>query len=418
MKPAIRVENLSKQYRIGTKARPGAHNLTESIVEGASALWRGLTNRARGGDGPDSFWALKDVSFEVQPGEVVGIIGRNGAGKSTLLKILSRIAEPTSGRAVVRGRVASLLEVGTGFHPELSGRENIFLNGSILGMGQEEVKRKFDEIVAFSEIEQFLDTPVKRYSSGMYVRLAFAVAAHLEPEVLIIDEVLAVGDAGFQAKCLGQMGAVSRAGRTVLFVTHNMAAIRALCQRVIVVQRGTLACDSGDVAAGINAYSRENLQVGLVWEAPSAGAKKALEIERVALRLSGEQPDHRLSLALRLRSHAAHKPAFVAADIHSALGETIMQALPSARPFLSSEDALHEVDVQIHLPPMIPGRYAVSVWVGAHFSETLDHVERPVEFEVGRSPTPGRAFPHSGDHGYIVPPSHIGDQERRICGEG
>ncbi len=200
MKPAIRVENLSKQYRIGTKSRPGSHNLTESLAEGASAAWRGLTGRTRGGDGADEFWALKNVSFEVQPGEVVGIIGRNGAGKSTLLKILSRIAEPTSGRAVVRGRMASLLEVGTGFHPELTGRENIFFNGSILGMSQKEINRKFDEIVDFAGIGQFMDTPVKRYSSGMYVRLAFAVAAHLEPEILVIDEVLAVGDAAYQSR--------------------------------------------------------------------------------------------------------------------------------------------------------------------------------------------------------------------------
>ena len=178
----------------------------------------------RGGDGSDRFWALKDVNFEVEPGEVVGIIGRNGAGKSTLLKILSRITEPTSGRCKLRGRIGSLLEVGTGFHPELTGRENIYLNGSILGMSRREINRKFDEIVAFSEIERFLDTPVKRYSSGMYVRLAFAVAAHLEPEILMVDEVLAVGDAKFQKKCLGKMREVARSGRTVLFVSHNAAA--------------------------------------------------------------------------------------------------------------------------------------------------------------------------------------------------
>ena len=210
MKPAIRVENLSKQYRIGTRTRGASRNLTESIVGGASAVWRGLTGRGRGGDGADAFWALKDVSFEVQPGEVVGIIGRNGAGKSTLLKILSRIAEPTSGRAVVRGRMGSLLEVGTGFHPELTGRENIYLNGSILGMSRQEINARFDEIVAFSEIEQFLDTPVKRYSSGMYVRLAFAIAAHLQPEILVVDEVLAVGDSEFQKKCIGMMQDVGR----------------------------------------------------------------------------------------------------------------------------------------------------------------------------------------------------------------
>jgi lipopolysaccharide transport system ATP-binding protein len=253
MKPAIRVENLSKQYRIGKKARPGSHNLTESIVEGASSLWRGLTGRGRGGDGADEFWALKDVSFEVQPGEVVGIIGRNGAGKSTLLKILSRIAEPTSGRAVVRGRMASLLEVGTGFHPELTGRENIYLNGSILGMSRQEIRIKFDEIAAFAEIDQFLDTPVKRYSSGMYVRLAFAVAAFLEPEILVLDEVLSVGDASFQKKCLGKIGKVAAGGRTVLLVSHNMAAVSSLCERSVWLSEGRVQA-AGSTKSVITKY--------------------------------------------------------------------------------------------------------------------------------------------------------------------
>jgi lipopolysaccharide transport system ATP-binding protein len=201
----------------------------------------------------DDLWALRDVSFEVQPGEVLGIIGRNGAGKSTLLKILSRITEPTSGRAIIRGRVASLLEVGTGFHPELTGRENIFLNGAILGMKKAEIARKFDEIVAFAEVERFIDTPVKRYSSGMYVRLAFAVAAHLEPEILVLDEVLAVGDASFQKKCLGKMNEVAKHGRTVLFVSHNMAAIRALCTRVLLLNRGAVLAD-GDASLVCGQY--------------------------------------------------------------------------------------------------------------------------------------------------------------------
>ncbi|MFM6220881.1 MAG: ABC transporter ATP-binding protein, partial [Dolichospermum sp.] len=192
----------------------------------------------------EEFWALKDVSFEIKQGDRVGIIGRNGAGKSTLLKILSRITEPTTGSIKIKGRVASLLEVGTGFHPELTGRENIFLNGAILGMGKEEIKRKFDEIVAFAEVEKFLDTPVKRYSSGMYVRLAFAVAAHLEPEILIVDEVLAVGDAAFQKKCLGKMEDVGKEGRTVLFVSHNMAAISLLCQQGLFLQKGMLVTNS------------------------------------------------------------------------------------------------------------------------------------------------------------------------------
>lgn len=230
---AIRVENLSKLYRIGAQQRHDT--LRDTIAEFRTKMTdprrrrRNLPSSILDLPSETEFWALKDVSFEVKPGEVVGIIGRNGAGKSTLLKILSRITEPTEGRAAIHGRVGSLLEVGTGFHPELTGRENIFLNGAILGMRRHEIAAKFDEIVAFSEIEKFLDTPVKRYSSGMYVRLAFAVAAHLEPEILLVDEVLAVGDAGFQKRCLGKMGEVARQGRTVLFISHNMIAIQSLC---------------------------------------------------------------------------------------------------------------------------------------------------------------------------------------------
>ncbi len=230
MPPAIRVENLGKRYKIGLREQ--AHQNFREVLTGlAAAPFRRLRRLREGTNGADTIWALKDVSFEVQPGEVVGIIGRNGAGKTTLLKILSRITEPTSGRVELRGRVASLLEVGTGFHPELTGRENIYLNGAILGMKKAEIDRKFDEIVAFAETEKFLDTPVKRYSSGMYVRLAFAVAAHLEPDILIVDEVLAVGDAEFQRKCVGKMKDVATGGRTVLFVSHNMAASTQRCGR-------------------------------------------------------------------------------------------------------------------------------------------------------------------------------------------
>ena len=240
---AIVVENLSKRYLIGHRFSSGGQYkytaLRDVIGREISNFARKAADVVRGrqvvqGDEVEEFWALKDVSFEVKQGEVLGIIGRNGAGKSTLLKILSRITEPTEGRVLLRGRVASLLEVGTGFHPELTGRENIFLNGAILGMTQREIRRKFDEIVAFAEVEKFLDTPVKHYSSGMYVRLAFAVAAHLEPEILIVDEVLAVGDAEFQKKCLGKMDEVSRnEGRTVLFVSHNMEAVLRLCTQGI-----------------------------------------------------------------------------------------------------------------------------------------------------------------------------------------
>src|ERR1700683_1580526 len=241
---AIRCEGLAKQYRIGEREPYGTlRDAITNAFTSPSRLLRSAARHSSNGREALNFWALEDVNFEIKRGEVLGIIGRNGAGKSTLLKILSRITEPSTGRVEIKGRVASLLEVGTGFHPELTGRENIFLNGAILGMTRAEIRRKFDEIVAFAEIEKFLDTPVKRYSSGMYVRLAFAVAAHLEPEILIVDEVLAVGDAQFQKKCLGKMGEVAKGGRTVLFVSHNMGVVSTLTQRCIFLQNGTIASD-------------------------------------------------------------------------------------------------------------------------------------------------------------------------------
>ena len=255
MKPIIKVENISKQYRIGAQ-ESSFQTLRDSI---AGAL-RNPLRKFRAREDAPTVWALRGVDFEVQPGEVLGLVGSNGAGKSTLLKILSRIVEPTTGRVELYGRVGSLLEVGTGFHPELTGRENVFLNGAMLGMKRAEITRKFDEIVAFSEIEQFLDTPVKFYSSGMYTRLAFAVAAHLEPEILIVDEVLAVGDAAFQRKCLGKMGEVAEAGRTVLFVSHNMVAVQNLCSRVVWIQQGKIR-DDGPPRDIISSYLRTSLSV-------------------------------------------------------------------------------------------------------------------------------------------------------------
>lgn len=276
-KPVISVENLSKAYRIGAKeeipdtlvdAMKGVFSLPlknfrrlrqldtsreriNAKDENESSL---AARRSSLAPSEETFWALKDVSFEVNQGDVVGIIGRNGAGKSTLLKILSRITEPTSGRAEIRGRVSSLLEVGTGFHPELTGRENVYMNGTILGMRKKEIDRKFDEIVDFSGVEKFLDTPTKRYSSGMQVRLAFAVAAHLEPEILIVDEVLAVGDVEFQEKCLGKMKDVAGSGRTIVFVSHNMNAIESLCKSIIVLEKGELSFHSSKVRKGIESY--------------------------------------------------------------------------------------------------------------------------------------------------------------------
>jgi lipopolysaccharide transport system ATP-binding protein len=253
MKPIIQVEGVSKQYRLGAR-RAAYGTLRDSLTSVARTPLRYLTRReGTPGDNDNTLWALKDVNFEVQPGEVVGIVGRNGAGKSTLLKILSRITDPTTGRVALYGRVGSLLEVGTGFHPELSGRENIYLNGAILGMARTEIERKFDEIVEFAEVEKFVETPVKHYSSGMYLRLAFAVAAHLEPEILVVDEVLAVGDAQFQKKCLGKMSEVARHGRTVLFVSHNMAAVNQLCSHSIMLANGKVAA-SGNTPDVIAEY--------------------------------------------------------------------------------------------------------------------------------------------------------------------
>src|SRR5215471_12223974 len=242
----IRTENLSKKFTIGSQSN--YDTLRDQIATGVAGFFK---SRKRGAESPNVFWALKDVSMEVKRGEVVGLIGRNGAGKSTLLKVLSRITEPSSGFAEIRGRVASLLEVGTGFHAELTGRENIYLNGAILGMKRAEIRRKFDDIVDFAEVSGFIDTPVKHYSSGMYVRLAFAVAAHLEPEILFVDEVLAVGDVAFQRKCLGKMGEVARDGRTIVFVSHNMAAVESLCATARMLTQGRITCNgsSKDVIA-------------------------------------------------------------------------------------------------------------------------------------------------------------------------
>jgi len=255
----IKVENLGKKYLISHQAQRHRNSLRDAITNNARRITQNILSpfgRKESDPATEEFWALKDVSFEVKQGEAIGIIGRNGAGKSTLLKILSRITEPTSGRFHVKGRVASLLEVGTGFHPELTGRENIFLNGAILGMTRQEIKSKFDEIVVFSEIEKFLDTPVKRYSSGMYVRLAFSVAAHLESEILLVDEVLAVGDMAFQKKCLGKMDDIGKEGRTVLFVSHNMLTIKKLCTKGFLLEEGQVSIRD-DIGPVLNKYLSE-----------------------------------------------------------------------------------------------------------------------------------------------------------------
>lgn len=281
MSTVIKVENLSKKYILSHQSQESYTALRDVLTNGVKNLGKRLfspkTSKLKL-DTEEEFYALRDVSFEIKQGDRVGIIGRNGAGKSTLLKILSRITEPTSGRIEIAGRVASLLEVGTGFHPELTGRENIFLNGAILGMGRVEIKRKFDEIVDFAEVEKFLDTPVKRYSSGMYVRLAFAVAAHLEPEILIVDEVLAVGDAQFQKKCLGKMEDVSaKEGRTVLFVSHQMGAIAQLCNKAILLNKGEIA-QAGSVQHVVSYYMNQSTSGSVGYEADAASLRKDIAI--------------------------------------------------------------------------------------------------------------------------------------------
>ena len=300
MRPIIELHGISKKYRLG---RIGSTSIRDSVERTWNRLRGSNTSRkiSRG-----DFWALRDLSFTIQPGEMVGIIGQNGAGKSTLLKILSRITEPTKGEAVLRGRPASLLEVGTGFHPDLSGRENIFLNGAILGMRTREIRAKFDEIVAFSEVEQFIDTPVKRYSSGMYVRLAFAVAAHLEPEILLVDEVLAVGDAAFQKKCLGKMGDVARQGRTVLFVSHNMASILALCERVILLKAGTML-GNGPTQEIVRGYLKSTISEEIVALDQRADRNGDGSARMISIKIESIESGHFVTSTSRMKFSVAYK---------------------------------------------------------------------------------------------------------------
>jgi ABC-type polysaccharide/polyol phosphate transport system ATPase subunit len=312
--PIITVEGLSKRYLIAHNAERQGHRrytaLRDVIGRAVRNIPRQTLHMLRGrqivqGDQTEEFWALKNVSFEVKQGEVIGIIGRNGAGKSTLLKILSRITEPTEGRIVLRGRVGSLLEVGTGFHPELTGRENIFLNGAILGMSRREISKKFDEIVDFSEVEQFLDTPVKRYSSGMYVRLAFAVAAHLEPDILVVDEVLAVGDTEFQKKCLGKMDEVSRRdGRTVLFVSHNLAAIAEMADRALLLHAGSIAID-GSVTEALSTYLSRGAREPR-YTRPSDHQCETPHIAQIEVSTSDLNGTHRFGEALEIKFWIRH----------------------------------------------------------------------------------------------------------------
>ena len=410
----ITVENLSKSYLVGHRSdRQGSYNysaLRDIIGREFRNFARKAADVVRGrqviqGDEIEEFWALKDVSFEVKQGEVLGIIGRNGAGKSTLLKILSRITEPTEGRVLLRGRVGSLLEVGTGFHPELTGRENIFLNGAILGMTQREIRKKFEEIVAFAEIEKFLDTPVKRYSSGMYVRLAFAVAAHLEPEILVIDEVLAVGDTEFQTKCLSKMSEVARGGRTVLFVSHNHSAIRNLCSHGLVLRAGR-AMPKQDIRSVLDQYTAERqMTLESSWTRPANIKGAPIYLESINVRLDGRQPQHRLLCSVAARWRCDGRPALIAIDILDRMSTPIMQAQPNPKAFIGGVTGVYQVDLMVELPPLIPGMYGLDFWIGPAYTEMYDYVKQAVAIEIFDSPTFGRTFPYMPDHGYIVPTS-------------
>lgn len=335
----VKAKALGKQYTIGHETQNKRYvALRDVLASSARGFWRKTRDLLQGkpiiqGDTLEKVWALKDVNFEIHRGETVGIIGHNGAGKSTLLKILSRITEPSAGRVEIRGRVASLLEVGTGFHPELTGRENIYLNGAILGMTRTEIKRKFDEIVAFAEVEQYLDTPVKRYSSGMYVRLAFAVAAHLEPEILVVDEVLAVGDVDFQKKCLGKMENVAHEGRTVFFVSHNMNAIQRLCKRCIVINRGSIIFD-GEVNSAISHYLKsKNTNQQISW--PDAAHAPGNDVVRLcAVRIADQdgvvrsQFDVRDPIVLEIDFQLYKKAQIaISAQFIGALGSYIMVSM-------------------------------------------------------------------------------------------
>jgi len=377
--PIIQIDNVGKAYRLG---QPDIRHamFRDALLAALKAPFRRLQELRRTDREQDLFWALRGLTLDVQSGEVVGIIGRNGAGKSTLLKILSRVTEPTKGCITLRGRVASLLEVGTGFHPELTGRENVYLNGAMLGMSKAEISRKFDEIVAFAEVEQFLDTPVKRYSSGMYVRLAFAVAAHLEPEILIVDEVLAVGDVAFQKKCLGKMQEVSRGkGRTILFVSHNMAAIQSLTNRVIVLAEGAVAFD-GDTRSGVAAY-HDGLGMGdvgaTVFDVRNQKRRDALEreVEFQQVELLDSANLNYIEMGAPLRMKITLKANEVIPPFRMGLTIFDVAGYPIGNTF--SDEVLHlepgypEVfEIELGDSRLAPGKYTCGMSVGIGNHET------------------------------------------------
>jgi homopolymeric O-antigen transport system ATP-binding protein len=395
---AIRVENLSKQYKIGVL--PYRHNtLRDHLADGLKGLLRRNGRPSSGSDlssfvaqRDNNFWALKDVSFEVKQGEVVGIIGRNGAGKSTLLKILSRITAPTEGRAEIYGRVGSLLEVGTGFHQELTGRENIYLNGAILGMKKAEIDRKLDEIVAFAEVEKFINTPVKRYSSGMYVRLAFAVAAHLEPEILVVDEVLAVGDLEFQKRCLGKMQDITQQGRTVLFVSHNIGAIKSLCSRAILLDAGRVVC-AGSVDRTVETYLTAGTKMFITGiipdDAPRRWSTSEAKLRSVQLANMAGEAVSQLYLGQPFRVNltfdvlTAIPEAFIEVDIATLDGTyvTYSSTIDGGNPPIRLLSGRHTVTLELDVV-LLPRQYTFVVGINHFNGTTIDWIERALDFTV------------------------------------
>lgn len=403
--PIIQVESLGKSYLLGheSASKEKYVALRDVVARQVKSVGRKALDMLRGrqiiqGDEVEEFWALRDISFAVNPGEVVGVIGGNGAGKSTLLKVLSRITEPSQGRITLRGRVASLLEVGTGFHPELSGRENIYLNGAILGMTRHEVKRKFDEIIEFAEVERFLDTPVKRYSSGMYVRLAFAVAAHLDPEILVVDEVLAVGDAQFQKKCLGKMQDVSRQqGRTVLFVSHNMPAIKALCTRAICLESGRLAQD-GTTDQAIARYYHRGGSKGFDGQGldkrPRQYGTGEVKFQSIRITNGNEESSNTLCTGDTIRFQINFDVTkgvkdsfleFVLTDLDGkSLGQTRFPE--HGQDGLAFSEGPQNVEVEMR-SIVFPGSYSINLGIHRMNGLTIDWVEKAAEFEIQNAPS-------------------------------
>ena len=379
MDPAIRTEGLSKSYLLGAHQRQH-ETLGDALAAALRHPLRSLREAwARGSR--EYFWALKDLDLEVARGEVLGVIGRNGAGKSTLLKILSRITEPTRGRAIVRGRLTSLLEVGTGFHPELSGRENIFLNATILGMRRHEIARKLDEIVAFSGVERFLDTPVKHYSSGMYVRLAFAVAAHVDADILLVDEVLAVGDADFQRRCLGKMDEAAKGGRTVVFVSHNLTAVQVLCSRVLLLEAGAVTANGATGSVLREYLSGLSGRIGVVER--DSGQLKLETAMGSAAPIAADQ--HSIRLSFRLHSSAALRDLTIDFGLETETGVRLAQIVPASRgepPSHVAGDADFEYRVELTMTTLAPGRYFGTLYAHSPTLGTILHQSGIPLFEL------------------------------------